>query len=145
MNERQLWYREDYLLSSHWKETRKKAFEKHKRCQICKTASQALDCHHISYERCGMPSEHRDIRIVCRTHHKECHYVLWIFPLPKTPFYLTMRYYFVKIRYIILKRILLDKITKPMIIYRVWNKTKQQRFSHKWEEEQTLKSMVKSI
>jgi len=92
------WYR-DYLKTTDWKKVKDKVYKKHKICQIC-GKKFGLDGHHaFGYERLGQKSEWKDVRLLCRACHKRCHWIFWIFKIPLTPFWLSLRYYQVKIFY----------------------------------------------
>lgn len=65
-------YREVYLRSDHWLETRKGALERAgHRCQVCNTEHQ-LDVHHRTYERIGYEAA-MDLTVLCRKCHDLFH------------------------------------------------------------------------
>lgn len=100
ISEGQRWYREEYLASTHWGGLKDRVYSRFKACQICGKRYD-LQLHHVSYKRRGMRREHKDVRLLCSSHHRRCHFVLWIIPLPKTPFFLYFRYLYVKIVYLL--------------------------------------------
>lgn len=72
--ERLRWYRDVYLLSDHWRETREAALERAgRKCQLCGYEGR-LQVHHRSYERLGaeLPT---DLTVLCQdchdTHHED--------------------------------------------------------------------------
>jgi hypothetical protein len=68
ITERQRQYREEYLRSPHWRQTRLAALGRAgNRCQVCNGAKQ-LDVHHRTYERIGKEAD-GDLTVLCR----ECH------------------------------------------------------------------------
>jgi hypothetical protein len=101
MNKNQEWYSNVFLHSNHWHETRNKVYKNHPHCQICGRTYDLIP-HHISYKRLGTKDEYKDIRMVCRKHHKMCHRLIWIILLPRTTFWLTWRYYDVKINHMLI-------------------------------------------
>lgn len=69
MGGNQAWYRNVYLVSPHWRETRKKKLEQvGNKCQRCKRKDQPLDVHHKTYARLGR-ERMSDLEVLCR----ECH------------------------------------------------------------------------
>jgi 5-methylcytosine-specific restriction endonuclease McrA len=72
LTDRQREYREVYLRSDHWRETRAAALERaeHK-CQVC-AATKRLDVHHNTYERLGQERP-ADLVVLCRTCHDRHH------------------------------------------------------------------------
>jgi hypothetical protein len=72
LTDRQREYREVYLRSEHWRETRAAALERAEhRCQVCNSAKQ-LDVHHRTYERLG-EERPADLTVLCRTCHDRHH------------------------------------------------------------------------
>lgn len=72
LTERQREYREVYLRSEHWRETRAAALERAEhRCQVCNTTKQ-LDVHHRTYERLGHEGA-GDLTVLCRACHDLFH------------------------------------------------------------------------
>jgi biotin operon repressor len=70
--ERQREYREVYLRSAHWAETREAALERAEhRCQVC-NGGDRLDVHHRTYERLGA-EEPADLTVLCRRCHELFH------------------------------------------------------------------------
>lgn len=67
------WYRNTYLLSGHWQETREKRLEidEHK-CFIC-GAEKGLDVHHLNYDRLWKEDVRRDLVTLCRKCHHKIH------------------------------------------------------------------------
>jgi 5-methylcytosine-specific restriction endonuclease McrA len=72
LTDRQREYREVYLRSEHWRETRAAALERaeHK-CQVC-ASTKRLDVHHNTYERLGQERP-ADLVVLCRTCHDRHH------------------------------------------------------------------------
>jgi hypothetical protein len=72
LTDRQREYREVYLRSDHWGETRAAALERAEhRCQVCNGAKQ-LDVHHRTYERLGEERD-ADLTVLCRKCHDLFH------------------------------------------------------------------------
>lgn len=94
---------EHYLASNQFSEVRRTAWEhSRKHCAICGKKWE-LEPHHLSYKNIGKRGEWKDIRFLCRHHHRMVHFVLWIFKIPLKPQFLKSRYYFVKIRRLVIK------------------------------------------
>lgn len=91
------WYHE-YLQSSHWKETRKKAYDRYgRRCSVIGCVIKRLHIHHLSYEFLGEEQEINDVRPLCWLHHWLCHRRLLGFKkIPLNRKNLTLRYIQVK-------------------------------------------------
>lgn len=89
------WYRNEYLTSSHWKEMRKKVYQKYGyTCSIVGCRIKRLNIHHVSYQYLGTEREIEDLRPVCRLHHLFCHYrILKWEKVPLDRSNLTRRYY----------------------------------------------------
>lgn len=65
-------YREVYLRSEHWRETRLAALERAEhRCQVC-NRTERLDVHHRTYERIG-EERPADLTVLCRRCHDLFH------------------------------------------------------------------------
>lgn len=65
----QAWYRNVYLISPHWRQTRKKKIKiVGAKCQRCKRKDRPLDVHHKTYKRIGH-ERMSDLEVLCR----ECH------------------------------------------------------------------------
>lgn len=70
---RRLWYRNVYLQSQHWHETRLRALARaHYACQDCGKSNVPLDTHHVTYERLGAEKP-GDLRVLCRECHNKRH------------------------------------------------------------------------
>lgn len=62
----------EYLQTSHWKETRAAAIERaHNRCQLC-NADKSLHVHHRTYERIGEELD-ADLIVLCSSCHSRFH------------------------------------------------------------------------
>ncbi len=61
----------DILNSPKWKETARKAKECCPRCWVC-ADSQALEVHHLTYERLEEENAN-DLVVLCRRHHRQVH------------------------------------------------------------------------
>ncbi len=62
-----LWYRQVYLVSPHWKELRARKLRRNPCCELCRSREH-LDVHHLEY------SELYDIRLAqLRTLCRQCH------------------------------------------------------------------------
>lgn len=67
------WYAKVYLKSEHWKALKKaKAKEAGRKCEIC-GATKKLEFHHDNY-RDIYDVTTADLRILCKTHHREFHF-----------------------------------------------------------------------
>lgn len=88
------WY-QGFLHSDHWIAIKNKIYAKFPYCQICGKRYH-LQLHHISYERRGTIDEYKDVRQLCADCHRRCHFILWIFRIPRTTVWLTTRYYYIK-------------------------------------------------
>src|SRR5947207_3117264 len=65
-------YREVYLRSDHWRETRLGALDRAEhRCQVC-NRTERLDVHHRTYERIG-EERPADLTVLCRRCHDLFH------------------------------------------------------------------------
>lgn len=65
-------YRDVYLRSDHWRETRLAALERAEhRCQVC-NRDGSLDVHHRTYERLG-EERPADLTVLCRACHSLFH------------------------------------------------------------------------
>lgn len=65
-------YRDVYLRSDHWRETRLRALEAAgNRCQVC-NSDRRLDVHHRTYERLGREAP-GDLTVLCRGCHELYH------------------------------------------------------------------------
>jgi CRP-like cAMP-binding protein len=72
LTDRQREYREVYLRSDHWGETRAAALERAEhRCQAC-NGQNTLDVHHRTYERIGHELA-ADLTVLCRACHEAIH------------------------------------------------------------------------
>lgn len=75
-------YREVYLRSDHWRETRLGALERAEhRCQVCNSA-KFLNVHHRTYERVG-EERPADLTVLCRMCHKLFHERRKVQPEPR--------------------------------------------------------------
>lgn len=62
----------DYLLTNHWKETRKTAIKHHgNKCHDC-GADRNLEVHHLTYKRLGR-EKMRDLQVLCYNCHRLRH------------------------------------------------------------------------
>ena len=72
----------DYYYTDTWQEKRRAAFVIHgRKCAVCGTA-QNLQVHHLRYWKWGFPIQGRenpkkDLRVLCKEHHRRGHYPLW--------------------------------------------------------------------
>ena len=65
----QAWYRNVYLLSPHWRETRQRKIDSvGSKCERCKKKFKSLDVHHKDYSRLGH-ERMSDLEVLCR----DCH------------------------------------------------------------------------
>lgn len=74
----------EYLGSSHWRETKRylKVIKK-KKCFICGTR-RLLNVHHLHYRTLGY-EDGDELMWLCRSHHKEVHFLDGKFIVPDTP------------------------------------------------------------
>lgn len=100
MTEGQEWYAK-YLQTKTWQEAKNKRWKRlqKKVCELCGFWVLAGQYHHISYRRRGTRNEWKDIRYLHPKCHKRCHYILLFFRLPNTAFFLTVRFYQLRVFY----------------------------------------------
>ncbi|MCK6460844.1 MAG: HNH endonuclease [Planctomycetes bacterium] len=67
------WYRDVYLQSAHWRNTRHAALRIHgHRCAEC-GSPHSLDVHHLRYGNLWREDPARDLQVLCRDCHDEKH------------------------------------------------------------------------
>ena len=73
VNDKRLYYREDYLKSEHWKNLRMKKIISQNRCENCNTKT-SLDVHHLNYKNL-FDVELTDLQVLCRACHIKEHHI----------------------------------------------------------------------
>lgn len=74
MNNRQNWYRNEYLKSGHWQIFRRKALQNRAfTCENCGERQKPLDVHHLTYKNLWN-EQLEDVEVLCRKCHNKKHH-----------------------------------------------------------------------